>query len=138
MTADRFAAFAGELDSDAEELLRRFAALVNRGDRAEREATRSLRRGLEDGLPAEAADLRAGLDTLRNAHPASLSAQVSQPTLLIHGAMDPLMPLAGARRLAALLADATLEVDTAAAHAPFLARPQDFVARVLRFAAVAA
>jgi pimeloyl-[acyl-carrier protein] methyl ester esterase len=126
--------FSRELESDAAMLLLRFAALVNHGDSQEREATRCLRRCLDAGPPAGVDCLRAGLQVLRNADPAALAGRVTQPTLFLHGRVDPLMPLAGAQRLASLLPNAKLQIFADAAHAPFASQPQEFVDRVLDFA----
>jgi pimeloyl-[acyl-carrier protein] methyl ester esterase len=135
MAPEQFDVFVRELQSDPPALLRRFAALANRGDSCEREANRSLRRCLDDGLPADAAGLSTGLELLRNAEPAAFATQVVQPTLVIHGGVDPLMPLAGAQRLSALLGDAALQVFADSAHAPFASQAREFVEQVRRFAA---
>ena len=61
------------------------------------------------------------------------AARIACPTLLIHGAADPLMPLGAAEALAALIPGAQLAAFAECAHAPFLSRADDFVARARSF-----
>jgi pimeloyl-[acyl-carrier protein] methyl ester esterase len=87
-------------------MLPRFVGGFNRGDARAKEVTancstsptRALRRDTGH-RPRLAARCR----------PAPLAPQVKAPTLLIHGAADPLMPLAAAEALAALIPGARVE-----------------------------
>jgi pimeloyl-[acyl-carrier protein] methyl ester esterase len=67
-----------------------------------------------------------GLAWLRDVDLRATIAAVATPALLIHGAHDPLMPLAAAQWLAANLSNAALKVMPDAAHAPFLHAPENF------------
>jgi pimeloyl-ACP methyl ester esterase len=125
--------FVAALERDPLALLKQFSLLIHKGDSAARLAIRAMSSCLADGLPAGTGTLRNGLELLRVADLRNLAPQVAQPTLLLHGEVDPLMPLAGAKRLAALLPNAALEVFAGAAHAPFAAHPERFVARLDRF-----
>lgn len=124
---DRFAEAAQQ---DPRATLRRFIALFNQGDAKARTITRTLTDTLnQQELPSNTT-LQQGLHWLRDV---DLRAQISKidiPTLLIHGEHDPLMPLAGAQWLAQHLPQARLEIFTAAAHAPFLAKPERFATLV--------
>jgi pimeloyl-[acyl-carrier protein] methyl ester esterase len=62
-----------------------------------------------------------------------LAPLVSAPTLLVHGANDPLMPLAAAEALAALIPGARLAAFADCAHAPFISRPEEFLLQVQDF-----
>ena len=62
-----------------------------------------------------------------------LAPLVEAPTLLVHGANDPLMPLPAAEALAALIPDARLAIFADCAHAPFISRPEEFLERVQAF-----
>lgn len=131
-------AFVTELERDAAALLKRFALLIHRGDAKGREAARALAPCLADGPPADAASLRAGLDLLGSADLARLLAVVNRPTLLIHGAADPLMPVAAAHRLASHIPGAELAVFEGSGHAPFAGEPRRFAERLAAFAGAAA
>ena len=80
-----------------------------------------------------AATLATGLNWLRDVDLRSLAPQIKAPTLLIHGANDPLMPLASAEALAALIPGAELAVFADCAHAPFISQPEAFSARLASF-----
>ena len=98
------------------EAFQRFITLFNHNDSHSKDIVRELMK--EDLPPTDV--LLAGLDLLRDTDLRLDAAKISQPTLLIHGAKDPLMPLAAAQWLANALPDARLEVLKNAAHAPFL------------------
>ncbi len=125
--------FVAALKRDPLALLKQFSLLVHKGDSAARLAIRAMAPCLADGLPASIGSLRNGLELLRVADLRDIAPQIAQPTLLLHGEVDPLMPLAGAQRLAALLPNAALEVFAGCAHAPFAANPERFVARLDSF-----
>jgi pimeloyl-[acyl-carrier protein] methyl ester esterase len=125
--------FVVALERDPMALLKQFSRLVHHGDVGARQAIRAMTSCLANGLPADTDTLRSGLETMRTADVRNLLRDVKQPTLLLHGELDPLMPLAGAQRLAKLLPNAELEVFADAAHAPFAANPARFVERVDSF-----
>ena len=82
-------------------------------------------------IPPVAPRCRASLDMLAQSDLRPLLHEVHQPVLLVHGAADPLMPLAAAERLLMKLPEARLEVFGGSAHAPFASHPERFVASVL-------
>ncbi|UCV06474.1 alpha/beta fold hydrolase [Dechloromonas denitrificans] len=125
------AEFAAAVAADPAAMLPRFVGGFNRGDARAREVTRQLL-DLADRLPP-AATLTTGLNWLRDVDLRDLARQVKAPTLLIHGAADPLMPLAAGEALAAAIPGARLEVFADCAHAPFISRPDDFLARLTAF-----
>ena len=131
MPPEMLAEFAANVASDVETMLPRFVGGFNRGDARAKEVTRRLLE-LADPRPP-AATLAAGLAWLRDVDMRAAAPRVAAPTLLIHGAADPLMPLAAAEALAALIPEAQLAVFAECAHAPFISRPADFLARVRRF-----
>lgn len=99
--------------------LRRFAALINQGDQAGREAQRFLNQ-LGPGASPEV--LGQGLDWLEQLDMGEQLADVRCPVLILHGSADPLMPLAGAEALAQRLPQARLHALPGHAHGPFLSR----------------
>lgn len=123
MTPEALAEFADAVENDPKTALKRFIALFNQNDVNGRSIGRALTQALgTDQLPP-AAILAAGLALLRDTDLRELAPSITQPTLLLHGAHDPLMPLAAAQWLAAALPQARLEVLPDAAHAPFLSDP---------------
>jgi pimeloyl-ACP methyl ester esterase len=125
--------FASGVRADATTALRRFAALLNRGDGQARSLTREMSAMLDRHTPTTAC-LLEGLETLRTTDLRDAIADVGQPTLVIHGQCDSLMPPAAGRWLADRLPQGRLEVFEGAAHAPFLSDRQRFAAAVARFA----
>ncbi|NTV71673.1 MAG: alpha/beta fold hydrolase [Azonexaceae bacterium] len=123
--------FAAAIAADAKTHLARFVTGFNRGDARAKAVTLEL---LKQAEPQPAGEtLATGLDWLRDIDLRELAPQVTAPTLLIHGAADPLMPLAAAEALAALIPGARLAVFDDCAHAPFMSRPDDFAATVRPF-----
>jgi pimeloyl-[acyl-carrier protein] methyl ester esterase len=125
--------FAAAVAADPQAALRRFAALMNQGDARARDITRLMNGLLRERIP-DRATLTAGLAELRDTDLRKSALVARLPTLLIHGAHDPLMPLAAAQWLAGHMSDARLEVFAGAAHAPFLAQPERFAQLVRDFA----
>jgi pimeloyl-[acyl-carrier protein] methyl ester esterase len=129
-------AFISQLQASPDALLKRFAALIHAGDSNARTNQRAMKACLANGLPADAASLASGIALLGAADLRGHAFAADQPVLLLHGAADPLMPLAGAERLARQLSSATLDVFDGAAHAPFASDVGRFVAAVCAFAGV--
>ncbi|MFZ2974076.1 MAG: alpha/beta fold hydrolase [Ferribacterium limneticum] len=123
--------FAAGIAADVEAMLPRFVGGFNRGDARAKAVTLELLQ-LADPRPSGEV-LATGLNWLRDIDLRELAPQVKAPTLLIHGAADPLMPLGAAEALAALIPGAKLAVFADCAHAPFMSRPDDFVATVHQF-----
>lgn len=118
------AEFTAAVAADVEAVLPRFVGNFNRGDARARAVTVDLLK-LADPRPS-AETLLTGLHWLRDVDLRDLAPQIQAPTLLIHGAADPLMPLAAAEGLTALIPCARLAVLDGCAHAPFISRPDDF------------
>lgn len=125
------AEFAAGIAADVDAMLPRFVGGFNRGDARAKAVSAELLK-LADVLPAGEV-LATGLDWLRDVDLRADAPQVRVPTLLIHGAADPLMPLAAADALAALMPAARREIFADSAHAPFISCPDDFLARVRAF-----
>jgi pimeloyl-[acyl-carrier protein] methyl ester esterase len=131
MPPEMLTEFAANVAADVEAMLPRFVGGFNRGDARSKDVTRRL---LELAGPRPpAATLAAGLAWLRDVDLRPLAPQIKAPTLLIHGAADPLMPLAAAEALAALIPGARLAAMAECAHAPFISRPEDFLALMHAF-----
>jgi pimeloyl-[acyl-carrier protein] methyl ester esterase len=131
MPPEVLAEFASGVAADIEAMLPRFVGGFNRGDARAKAVTLELLK-LTDPRPP-AATLATGLNWLRDVDLRPLAPQIKAPTLLIHGANDPLMPLAAAEALAALIPGAELAAFADCAHAPFLSQPAAFNARLSTF-----
>lgn len=111
--------FATSVASDPGLALKRFAALINHGDDDARTATRTLLTLAESRWPS--ADVLAeGLQALRDDDLRALVPRIAQPTLLVHGERDALMPVAAAQWLATHLPAAKLAILPGRGHAPFV------------------
>jgi pimeloyl-[acyl-carrier protein] methyl ester esterase len=125
------AEFTTNMLADPEAMLPRFVGGFNRGDARAKEVTRQL---LDLADPRPSGDvLAAGLAWLRDVDLRVDAPQVRCPTLLVHGAADPLMPLAAAEALARLIPNAHLSAFSDCAHAPFISQPAEFLATVRAF-----
>ncbi|WP_025915891.1 alpha/beta fold hydrolase [Herminiimonas sp. CN] len=133
MTPAALAEFTDALEADPKTALKRFIALFNQNDVNGRSIGRELTRALATADLPPAAVLAAGLALLRYTDLRANVPHIAQPTLLLHGAHDPLMPLAAAEWLAAALPQARLEVLPDAAHAPFLSDPARCAALIADF-----
>lgn len=96
--------------------LRRFITIFNQNDTNAREVARKL----TDVSSAPTASLEAGLDLLKHTDLRPIVHDIQQPTLLLHGAHDTLMPLSAAEWLQKHIQKSVLSVLPGASHAPFL------------------
>lgn len=126
--------FSAAIQAQPGPALSRFVALINQGDAQAKTIARRLAPLTQAPLPAPTA-LGRGLEWLGELDLRSLAPRILQPCQLIHGEKDPLMPLAAAQWLAAILPQASLEVFPGSAHVPFLADPARFAQRLAAFAA---
>ena len=131
MPPEVLAEFTTGVAADIEAMLPRFVGGFNRGDTRAKAVTLELLK-LADPRPPSIT-LATGLNWLRDVDLRPLAPQIKAPTLLMHGANDPLMPLAAAEALAALIPGAELAVFAECAHAPFLSQPEAFNARLSTF-----
>lgn len=131
MAPAMLAEFAAAVAADVEAMLPRFVGGFNRGDARAKAVTLELLK-LADPRPSGEV-LATGLAWLRDIDLRLQAPLVKAPTLLIHGAADPLMPVGAAQALAALIPGARLEVLADCAHAPFMSRPAEFAALLHAF-----
>lgn len=125
--------FDEALADDAAATLKRFVALFNQGDLQARAISRTFSRALTAAGLADGETLARGLDWLRRVDLRATVKATAQPTLVIHGEADPLMPLAAAHWLAEALPQAQLEVFAGAAHAPFVSDRERFAQLLIDF-----
>ncbi len=125
MAPEMLKEFAAAIAADAKAMLPRFVGGFNRGDRHAKACTASLL-ALADPLPP-AGVLNSGLNWLRDVDLRPSLPGIHMPTLLLHGAADPLMPIGAAESLRDSLPNARLHVFAECAHAPFISAPDDFI-----------
>ncbi len=133
ITPEMLAGFADAIHADAESALKRFIALFNHNDAQARNNNRELS---ELDLPPQTV-LEGGLALLRDMDLRLMAPQIRQPTLLVHGERDPLMPLSAAKWLAAAMPSARLETCPRAAHAPFISEPLHCANLIMKWLATA-
>lgn len=121
--------FRRRLGEDRAGTLARFVAAQAKGDARGRRFGGALQRSSAGAAPDDV--LAAGLDALLAADLRGRLREVAQPTLVLHGAHDRVVPPAAGRRLARALPNARFELMRSCAHAPFLSQPGK-VARALR------
>ncbi|WP_415033530.1 alpha/beta fold hydrolase [Azonexus sp.] len=133
MAPETLAEFSAAFAEDPASMLPRFVGGFNRGDAQAKEVTRRILASA-DPLPSKTI-LADGLAWLRDLDLRAEAATIRVPTLLIHGAADPLMPLPAAQALTALIPGAQLQVLSDCAHAPFLSQPEIFLEHARAFLA---
>jgi pimeloyl-[acyl-carrier protein] methyl ester esterase len=73
------------------------------------------------------------LDGFSEQNQLDLLTHIDQPTLVVHGELDQISPLAAGRYLAARLPHGEILEFPGVGHGPFLSRPQEVVNRILEF-----
>lgn len=124
MAPDVLAAFTRDLARDRDRTVRAFLHLNVRGAPGARDGIRQLDSLLAQRPAADAGCLAAGLHVLASADLRDALAGAAMGTVVVHGALDSLIPLEAGRHLAAELPNATLVEIAGAAHAPLLTHPQ--------------
>ncbi|MDQ6971665.1 MAG: alpha/beta fold hydrolase [Mariprofundaceae bacterium] len=127
---DVFERFRSGLGGDSDRLLGRFFALILQGDKLERRAYLDMVRSAVDRRhPASRAGLEAGLELLSQLDLRAEVADISVPTLLLHGEHDAVTPPAASDYLASEIHGAH-RVGMPSGHAPHLTCAQQFNAIV--------
>lgn len=126
--------FARGLARQPAVVLARFIALQARGDARAARVARHLRQSLTGrSQMSDTAALQLGLSLLiatdlRRALPC-----IDQPSLVLHGARDAVVPVAAGRYLAQNMTHAQLTVFEDAAHVPFASQPEASAAALANF-----
>ncbi len=125
--------FSQQLADDYHATLRRFMALQARGSEKLKEEIKLLREiVLRYGDPDPDA-LKLGLSILSQSDFRDQLSSITQPTLMIHGDRDNLIPVAAIQQMAAMIPDAKVVTIQKAGHAPFLSHPNQFIEAVEHF-----
>lgn len=123
MDAAVFAVFAGQLNHDQRETLKRFVMLQARGAEGSRETIKLLAEQTADNV-AHPEALQAGLDLLQTLDLRTELSQLPIPVKCILADRDQLVPIALAENLAELNKAISIDRIAGAGHAPFISRPQ--------------
>lgn len=128
-----FELFAQQLEDDYESTLKRFLALQALGlPHAQHLITQLTRHVLERPQPA-LTTLRNGLAVLNNTDLVAQVPRIGQPTLVMHGNKDRLIPFSAGQYLASTIAHAQLVPFQNAGHAPFLGHDDVFLRAIQDF-----
>jgi len=135
MALDDLETFGRSLIADPDATLMRFLSLQTRGMAEQKPVLQRLRQAFAAVPLADAGALASGLDILRDTDLRASVPHLTQPTLVLHGALDTLTPPAAGDWLATHLPNARLQVLPRAAHAPQLSHSADVAAAIREFAA---
>ena len=134
MAAADLQAFGAALLADPQATLLRFLSLQTRGMAGQKTLLQQLRQTLLATPAADGEALAAGLAILHDTDLRLDLTRLTQPTLVLHGALDTLTPPAAGAWLAEALPVAQHLELARAAHAPHLSHGEDVAAAIGRFA----
>lgn len=126
--------FGAALLADPQATLLRFLSLQTRGMSAQKAMLLQLRQTLLAAPAASSEALAGGLAILRDTDLRAELPLLTQPTLVLHGALDTLTPPAAGAWLADTLPAARHIEFSRAAHAPHLSHGKEVAAAIGRFA----
>jgi pimeloyl-[acyl-carrier protein] methyl ester esterase len=125
--------FGAALLADPQATLLRFLSLQTRGMSGQKAMLQQLRQTLLAAPAASSEALAGGLAILRDTDLRAELPQLTQPTLILHGALDTLTPPAAGTWLAEILPAAQHIEFSRAAHAPHLSHGKEVAAAIGRF-----
>jgi len=126
--------FGAALLADPQATLLRFLSLQTRGMSGQKAMLQQLRQTLLAAPAPSREALAGGLAILRDTDLRAELPQLTQPTLILHGALDTLAPPAAGAWLAEALPAAQHIEFSRAAHAPHLSHGKEVAAAIGRFA----
>ncbi len=113
--------------------LQRFLALQVHGCHNARQTTRAMQTLLKSRPIPHPQALQGGLDILRSTNLRPTLAQISCPTLIIHGDRDAIIPYQVTQAFSQHMADVRIEIIPGAGHIPFLTHPNEFIRLIQDF-----
>jgi len=123
---EQFRTFEQELENDSNKLLGQFFMLMLHGDALPRRHFNVIAKAAMDRKhPPLSGALRSGLKLLDTLDLRDQLANISMPTLVIHGTYDGIVPVEAGRYLARHIPDASLHI-MACGHAPHLTQARTF------------
>lgn len=133
MPAATLAGFGKALSDNKQTTVQRFLALQVLGSDNERQSLQTLKQSLAERPAASAAALNSGLTILREVDLRPQLGQISQPTLLLYGQHDRIVPAAVSTAMTAQIPQARSLTINGAGHAPFLSHPLPTGQAILEF-----
>ncbi|GAV21028.1 pimeloyl-[acyl-carrier protein] methyl ester esterase [Mariprofundus micogutta] len=125
--AEVFEGFRDAVESGTPKSLNRFFMLMLHGDEISRSAYNQLaREAVDREKRVTQAGLQSGLELLEHLDLREQVKKISQPTLVIHGENDVIVPVEAGQWLAGQLSDRQQLFFSACGHAPFLTQPEQF------------
>lgn len=122
-----FSGFKQAVASGSPKALSRFFALMLHGDELSRSGfNRIAKMAVDRDNRVTTAGLKGGLALLESLDLRALSKKITQPTLLIHGEDDAIVPAAAGVWLADSIANTEKRMLAACGHAPFLTQTETF------------
>jgi pimeloyl-[acyl-carrier protein] methyl ester esterase len=134
MAAGDLQDFGAALLADQQATLLRFLSLQTRGMPGQKSCLQHLRQTMLAAPHACVEALSSGLDILQQTDMRAELPQLTQPALVLHGALDTLTPPAAGAWLAGTLTAAQHIEFARAAHAPHLSHSEEVAAAIGRFA----
>ena len=126
-------AFGAALLADPQSTMLRFLSLQTRGVAGQKALLQQLRGAFMAAPPGDAEAMRQGLEMLCHTDLRAELPRLMQPTLVVHGVLDMLTPVAAGAWLADHLPHARYAEFTRAAHAPHLSHGDEVAAEIGRF-----
>ena len=122
-----FRGFEQGIQDHATKTMSRFFALMLHGDAIERaELNRIAKASINRLTPTSTQALQQGLELLANLDLRPILEHIAQPTWVVHGQCDAIIPYAAGAYLAEHIPHATLHRFESCGHAPFLTQTQPF------------
>lgn len=128
-----FDGFAENVEADYQKAMLNFLGLQCVGSADAKQLLRRLKTQFAAQPTPTMPVLQSGLDILMRADLRKEVANITQPTMIIHGDKDRLVPLQAGNWLAQALPNAQLCVINGAAHAPFLSHQSKFEKALMNF-----
>ncbi|MDH5648517.1 MAG: pimeloyl-ACP methyl ester esterase BioH [Gammaproteobacteria bacterium] len=125
--------FSGDLSSNYKQTLTRFLSLQLGDDREFRQIAKVLRQQIFQYDAPDQKALLGGLKLLKESDLRARLIQITQPSLVVHGDRDRVVPEGAARYLADKIPDSGLQIFSGVGHIPFLAQPKKFMSHVDEF-----
>lgn len=128
-----FDSFADNVNADYQKAMLNFLGLQCVGSSEAKQLLRKLKAQFMAQPVPTMAVLQAGLEILMRADLRESVGEITQPTMIIHGDKDRLVPLQAGNWLAQALPNAQMCVINGAAHAPFLSHTNKFEKELMNF-----
>jgi len=125
--------FSQQLEQDYKKTVDKFMALQMFGADDYKQALKVLKHSITDRPEPSMESLREGLKILKETDLLASLSNISQPTLMITGEKDRLMPYQAAEEMQPLFKKAQCHMIKGAGHAPFISHPIEFITAIKHF-----